>query len=590
MSRPSRLVLGLPILVSSALLYAQAQPPVITATATADRVRFVAASPVVEIRVELFFPGGQPLFDSGWRKGNVLDWTFESAPPLPGAYSGLVTMKDAAGTESRRRATVSVGATPTPGEDTASSGRITATVVVHDGDAGSIVATEGSLTLRTGDVFAGTEKEGLRLTPEGKVGIGTTEPQTTLDVNGMIRTRDGVMFADGSVLTSASVGWTPRGMAGDPPAAVDGTGTVNQISKWVDPVTLGDSAISEVGGRLGVGTSAPNGHVHIFGPPAGDLFAGMGPDLIAGPAFNFGYSGASFGRSSGFFNVRPDPSAVSPNPSLRFMTANVERMIIANTGNVGIGTSLPDTKLRIVSSMIDGIRVSQSTSGRHAIRGVAPNGSVAITGIASDSIIDVTGQTAGVQGHTDIATGSGVVGSSSAGNGVRGTTSTGRAIEGQSFGTGLAGNFLGNVTISGTLVKGGGSFKIDHPLDPENKYLSHSFVESPDMMNVYNGNVTLDANGEAWVALPDWFEALNRDFRYQLTALGAPAPNLHVAAKVSSNRFRIAGGPSAGEVSWQITGIRRDAWANTHRIPVEEEKPASERGSYLHPKVVRPPR
>ena len=105
---------------------------------------------------------------------------------------------------------------------------------------------------------------------------------------------------------------------------------------------------------------------------------------------------------------------------------------------------------------------------------------------------------------------------------------------------GLAGQFVGSVNISGTLTKGGGSFKIDHPLDPANKYLSHSFVESPDMMNVYNGNVTLDDSGEAWVALPDWFDALNRDFRYQLTAIGAPAPNLYVATKVSGNRFRIA--------------------------------------------------
>ncbi len=40
----------------------------------------------------------------------------------------------------------------------------------------------------------------------------------------------------------------------------------------------------------------------------------------------------------------------------------------------------------------------------------------------------------------------------------------------------------GNLSIAGNLSKRGGAFKIDHPLDPENKYLSHSFVESPDMM------------------------------------------------------------------------------------------------------------
>ena len=53
----------------------------------------------------------------------------------------------------------------------------------------------------------------------------------------------------------------------------------------------------------------------------------------------------------------------------------------------------------------------------------------------------------------------------------------------------------GNLQVDGTVSKGGGSFKIDDPIDPAGKYLSHSFVESPDMMNIYNGNVTTDAKG-----------------------------------------------------------------------------------------------
>jgi len=148
----------------------------------------------------------------------------------------------------------------------------------------------------------------------------------------------------------------------------------------------------------------------------------------------------------------------------------------------------------------------------------------------------------------------------------------------------------GAVSIAGTLTKGGGSFKIDHPVDPANKYLSHSFVESPDMMNVYNGNARLDARGEAWVELPEWLEALNRDFRYQLTALGAPGPNLYIGEKISGNRFKIAGGRPGGRVSWQVTGIRKDAYANAYRIKVEEEKPLAQRGSYLHPELFGPPK
>jgi hypothetical protein len=103
------------------------------------------------------------------------------------------------------------------------------------------------------------------------------------------------------------------------------------------------------------------------------------------------------------------------------------------------------------------------------------------------------------------------------------------------------------------------------------------------MMNVYNGNVVLDAGGEAVVDLPEWFEALNRDFRYQLTAIGRPGPDLHVADEISGNRFRIAGGKGGTKVSWQVMGIRKDAFANKHRIPVEEQKPVAERGRYLHP-------
>ncbi|MGA3074221.1 MAG: hypothetical protein ABSG56_11065 [Bryobacteraceae bacterium] len=136
---------------------------------------------------------------------------------------------------------------------------------------------------------------------------------------------------------------------------------------------------------------------------------------------------------------------------------------------------------------------------------------------------------------------------------------------------GWAGEFDGTVNVSGYLSKSSGSFKIDHPLDPANKYLYHSFVESPDMMNVYNGNVTTDGSGHAIVTLPDWFQALNSDFRYQLTAIGQPA-RAWVASEVNQNNFAIGTDKPNVKVSWQVTGIRQDAWANAHRIAVEAEK------------------
>jgi hypothetical protein len=148
----------------------------------------------------------------------------------------------------------------------------------------------------------------------------------------------------------------------------------------------------------------------------------------------------------------------------------------------------------------------------------------------------------------------------------------------------LAGLFVGDVVVTGWLSKGAGCFKIDHPLDPENKYLYHSFVESPDMMNVYNGNVLLDSQGEAVVELPDYFDAVNQDFRYQLTCIGQFAP-VYVAQEISRNSFKIAGGEPGMTVSWQVTGIRRDPYAEANRIQVEVEKSPEEQGKYLHPEL-----
>jgi hypothetical protein len=153
---------------------------------------------------------------------------------------------------------------------------------------------------------------------------------------------------------------------------------------------------------------------------------------------------------------------------------------------------------------------------------------------------------------------------------------------------GYAGWFNGNVNVDGNLSKAGGSFKIDDPLDPANKYLYHSFVESPDMMNIYNGNVTTDAQGDAVVSLPEWFETLNRDFRYQLTVVGQFAQAI-VAGEVAGGQFSIKTDKPNVKVSWQVTGIRQDAWANAHRIPVEVEKPEVERGFYLHPELYGAP-
>ncbi len=143
-----------------------------------------------------------------------------------------------------------------------------------------------------------------------------------------------------------------------------------------------------------------------------------------------------------------------------------------------------------------------------------------------------------------------------------------------------------NAVVNGQLnVNGSKNFQIDHPLDPAHKYLYHSCIESPDMMNVYNGNATLDAQGAATVPLPTYFEALNRDFRYQLTPLGAPGPSLYVAQEVAGNQFRIAGGTPGGRVSWQVTGIRQDKAADKYRTVPEVDKEPENQGRYLLPEA-----
>jgi hypothetical protein len=130
--------------------------------------------------------------------------------------------------------------------------------------------------------------------------------------------------------------------------------------------------------------------------------------------------------------------------------------------------------------------------------------------------------------------------------------------------------FTGAMTVGGYLTKSGGGFTIDHPLDPANKVLTHSFVESPDMKNLYDGVVVLDANGESTIELPEWFEVLNRDFRYQLTPIGR-AGMLYVKEEIKNNKFTIGGEPGT-KVSWQVTGTRKDAWAEKYRPKIEEEK------------------
>ncbi len=150
------------------------------------------------------------------------------------------------------------------------------------------------------------------------------------------------------------------------------------------------------------------------------------------------------------------------------------------------------------------------------------------------------------------------------------------------------------VNVVGALSKGSGTFVIDHPLDPKNKLLYHSFVESPDVINVYDGIADLDGSGNATIELPDYFLALNKDFRYLATPIGEPMPNLFLSSEVQKRFFgvagmpvlKISGGAAHGRVSWQVTGIRHDAFIEANPIVPEVEKGPDapvEKGSYIFP-------
>jgi hypothetical protein len=254
----------------------------------------------------------------------------------------------------------------------------------------------------------------------------------------------------------------------------------------------------------------------------------------------------------------------------------------AGVGGSGFGAF---TGVRGDSSSGDGVSGWSGTG--YGIHATSDNGVALRAAAYTDSGVWASTWTGFAAVHAQSVAGIGLFAESGAHDAIQAVAQTAgkSAVYGQNFnGGGWAGYFSGRVHVNGTLSKSAGAFTIDHPLDPESKRLSHSFVESPDMMNVYNGNVMLDDAGAAWVELPEWFEALNRDFRYQLTCLGGFAP-IYVAEKVSGNRFRIAGGAPGLEVSWQVTGIRHDPYADAHRIRVEEEKPDQERGRFLHPEL-----
>ncbi len=404
----------------------------------------------------------------------------------------------------------------------------------------------GGLAAGSQFVILASGQEKVRVDAAGNMGIGTTAPSQKLEVAGNIKVTgaSGYFFPDSSnqikaALTDVSGGGLQvTNGAGIRTLSLFSSCTTNQLLKWNGAAWACADDVSTVGS--GGGPVAFSGSNTTTIVSATQTHAGIANPSLANPT-----PSAIFGRATSATGGTAGVIGITDGTSL-------------GAGVVGVAT----TSNNVQDDRPAGVfGVAFATTGyTHGVRGEvwSPNGVAGVfkSHATSGTVLEVS------YGPTEVP--------------LLTVGTTGTAVN-------------SNLNVTGTLSKGSGSFKIDHPLDPQNKFLYHSFVESPDMMNIYNGVATLDARGQAWIQMPDWFEALNMDFRYQLTAMGGPAPNLYIAREIEGNRFKIAGGRARGKVSWQVTGIRHDAYASAHRISVEEAKPAAERGKYLYPDLFAQP-
>ena len=408
--------------------------------------------------------------------------------------------------------------------------------------------------------------------------------------------------------SATSTGTSPEAVLA-PSSVIDatptGSGTANFLPIWTSSTNLGTSKIFQAnGGFVGINTTTPllqldvNGNSIFRGSfqmaPQGDATAGAGQ-----PSHSFQWQGSVFNSSThapqneafGFRTVPATNNVSNPTAKLDLFygpgggTLNDINVSFTNTGHMGIGTANPNSQLDVSSNIPSNVS-NPSPNLTISNTGNTNNmtGSVSID--FNPFIASKTSPEARIEVQDDgDASSTMTFLMKRPGSASNPLDESFQIKEDGSIFFQKSVTFNGPVDIEGGITKPSGTFKIDDPLDPANKYLSHSFVESPDMLDMYNGTVTLDSKGEAEVTMPDWFNALNQSFQYQLTAVGAPGPGLFIKEKVHGNQFKIAGGAAGLEVSWQVTGVRHDAWANAHRTPVEEAKPEGEVGTYLHPEL-----
>jgi hypothetical protein len=317
---------------------------------------------------------------------------------------------------------------------------------------------------------------------------------------------------------------------------------------------------------------------------AGGTYQGLlvtGPEAYIGAGLEFETTGTS-GMLWQILNTGATSSQKANKLNFRNDSTGLDVMTILANGQVGIGTTAPANLAWLeVDAPQNGSTVELDSNGLTGIYGKGAT-NVSNPNAETDGGVGVVG----VGGHGTNYDGDGGVfvggsSSSSSGDGVY-------AAPGEQNVFHYAGNFYGDLNVTGKIYAGTKDFKIDHPLDPANKYLVHASVESSEMMNIYTGNVVTDAQGEARVQLPEWFEALNTDFRYQLTVIGQFAQAI-VSSEVQNHEFAIRSSLPNVKVSWQITGVRQDAFARANPMVVEEEKAGRLKGFYIHPELYGAP-
>ena len=233
------------------------------------------------------------------------------------------------------------------------------------------------------------------------------------------------------------------------------------------------------------------------------------------------------------------------------------------------------------------IGVSTNTTSNSGIAGLGNNGTTYYSPVDGAGVSG-TGENTGVAGYglTPSDNTIGVLGSFDGGgnNDGMGVAGFGDANAGWGFGVWGQGNFYGVYANGDMGCAGVKTFIIDHPLDPENKFLKHFSMESPEILNVYRGNIILDNSGSAEVQLPSYFNSINVNFSYQLTPIGGAAPDLHILNSIDNNGiFKISGGSPNLKVSWIVYAERNDLYVqkNPDKTIAELPKKGNRKGRYL---------